>query len=176
MPLDPLAVIKGGPALADVKLEAGPVVYVLDGGSSMRASFDATRVMVGNSIVSLGDKQKFTVLLCREDEDKFLSADYQAGGTSGQAATAEFLKLLAPAGATDIPRALKAALARKPKAIVLLARKVVDDAMELAAGAKQQGTVINTISVNGDAEIDKSMKALAEATGGKSRAFLTGDY
>ena len=54
-PVDRLAVSKIGPAIAgDVKILAGPVVYCLDGGSSMRDTFDGGKVMAGNSIESLG--------------------------------------------------------------------------------------------------------------------------
>lgn len=174
--VDPLAVSRKGPAVAGVKIAAAPVLYCLDGGSSMRDAFDGARVMTANSVESLGDGMKFTVVLCGETEDRFLSADYSGGGPKGKAATLAFLKETVPSGATDLPRALKAALARGPKTIVLLARKVVDDAAEVAAEARKQGVVIHTIAVDPDAEVAASMKKLAETTGGEGRAFYGGAF
>lgn len=175
-PVNPLAVSKTGPAIADVKILAAPVVYCLDGGSSMRDAFDGARVMTANSVESLGEKMRFTVILCGETEDRFLSADYSDGGPKGKAASLAFLRETVPSGATDVPRALKAALGRKPKTIVLVARKVVDDAREVAMDAKKQGVVIHTIAVDGDAEVNASMKRLAEMTGGEGRAFYGGAF
>jgi len=175
-PVNPLAVSKKGPAIADVKIVASPVVYCLDGGSSMRDTFNGAMVMTTNSVASLGAKAKFTVLLCGEAEDKFLSEEFSEGGAKGKAAVKAFLGEAVPTGASDIPRALKAALARKPKTIVLIGRKLVDDAIEIAEEAKTQGVVIHTISVDGDSEVNDSMRKLAETTGGKGRAFYSGEF
>ena len=176
MPVNPLSVVKGAPAVAGLKLQASPVIYILDGGSSMRDVFDGVRVMVGNSVASLGAKNQFTAVLCREDEDKFMGAAYANGGEEGKKALHAFLDLVVPTGASDIPRALKAAVERKCKVIVLVARKTVDDAAEIAAQAKAQGIVINTISVDGDSEVNASMKALAAAGGGEAKAYYSGEF
>jgi hypothetical protein len=168
-PVDLLGVSRRGPAVADVKLARDAVLYVLDGGSGMRDTFDAAVVMTENSILSLTEKGTFGVLLCREGEDEFLSEDFQPGGEKGRTAAQERLRGIAPSGATDLPRALKAALERKPKTLVLFARKPVDDCLDLAQQAKEQGVTIHALVVDGDPEVNQSMKALAEATGGTAR-------
>jgi hypothetical protein len=172
LPPDLLAVSRRGPAVADIKLPEGPVLYVLDGGSSMRDAFDPAVVMTENSILSVTEKGTFTVLLCRETEDEFLSEDFQPGGEKGQAAARERLRNIAPSGATDLPRALKAALERKPKTLVLFARKPVDDCLDLAKQAHEQGVTIHAVVIDGDPEVNQSVKAIADATGGTAR-FVT---
>ena len=174
-----------GPGLVQVAKEprvgkaiklSSPVVYVLDGTSSMRVTFDMGRVLLLKSVESLRDKVTFNVLLCREDEDRWLSPDFQAGGPAGSKAVEEFLLGTAPSGASDIPRALKAALEKKPKAIVLIARKEVDDANSVAGEAKNQGVVIHTIAVDGDPSVNASMKKLSEQTGGQSEELYPYDF
>jgi len=174
--VDPMKVSKEGPAIAGVKLTASPVVYVIDAGSSMREAFDPARVMTETSVLSLGGKVRFNVLLCQEEEDRWMGEDFQEGGTVGRKAIAEFVKGLAPSGATDLPRALKAALEKKPKAIILLARKVVDDTDEVATEAKTAGVPIHTISIDSDPEVSASMKKLAEKTGGESEDYYSTEF
>jgi len=174
--IDPLAVSKEGPAVAGVKLTASPIIFVIDAGSSMRETFDAARVMTGSSAVSLGEKLKFNLLLAEEDEDKFLSPDYTDGGQAGKDAVAKFLEGLAPSGASDVPRALKAALDKDPKVIVLIARKVVDNARDVANEAKGRGVIINTIAIDGDPEVNLSMKKLAELTGGEAEEYYSAEF
>ena len=105
-----------------------------------------------------------------------MAPDYQEGGKKGTEAVGELVKGLAPSGASDIPRALKAAIEKKPKVIVLIARKVVDDAGDVATEAKTLGVVIHTISIDGDPEVNGSMKKLAEQAGGEGKEFYSGEF
>ena len=173
-PIGPLVKIEG-PSVAGIKLTVEPVMYVVDAGSSMQATFDMARKVVAQSIESLGSSRKFTVLLSGEESDKPLGAEFIDGGAKGRTTFEQSVASLAPAGASDLPRALKAALDRKPKIIVLIARKPVHDAMELAAQAKQQSVPIITISLNGDPEANESMKKLSETSGGEFREFYNAD-
>jgi hypothetical protein len=161
-----------GPGVVDIKI-AAPVIYVLDGGSSMRSAFDSARLMVLKSVESLGDG-KFNVIVAGEGQDKVIAPDMAVGGKDGARKYTPMLQETIPTGAADISRALKAAIARKPRTIVLFTRKVVDDAMSLAKQAKAQGTVIHTIVLDGDSEVNESMKKLAEAAGGQARTFSSG--
>ncbi len=158
-----------GPGIVDIKI-AAPVIYVLDGGSSMRSTFDGARLMVLKSVGSLGDG-KFNVVVAGESQDKFIAPDMSAGGKAGALKFTPILQEVIPTGAADIIRALKAAIDKKPKTIVLFTRKPLYDFESLAGQAKAQGTVIHTMVLDGDAEVNELMKKLAEATGGKTRTF-----
>jgi hypothetical protein len=161
-----------GPGVVDIKITP-PVFYVLDGGSSMRSAFDSARLMVLKSVESLGDG-KFNVIVAGEGQDKVVAPDLAVGGKEAAEKLTPVLQNINTSGAADIPRALMAAIARKPRTIVLFTRKVVDDAMSLAEQAKAQGTVIHTIVIDGDREVNESMKKLAEAAGGQARTFSPG--
>lgn len=161
-----------GPGVVDIKV-ATPIIYLLDGGSGMRSAFDSARLVTMHSVTSLGD-DKFNVLVSGEAEDRLLSPDFVPGGKKGVEKLTTFLDVVMPMGASDIPRSLTAALEKKPKTIVLFTRKPVDNAMDLAEQAKAQGTVIHTITIEGDSEVIDSMKRLAEASGGEARDFMAG--
>ncbi len=161
-----------GPGVVDIKITP-PVFYVLDGGSSMQSTFDSARLMVLKSVESLGDG-KFNVIVAGEGQDKVIAPDLAVGGKNGARKYTPMLQEIAPTGAANISRALKAAIARKPRTIVLFTRKVVDDPAGLAGQAKAQGTVIHTIVLDGDSEVNESMKKLAEAAGGQARTFSAG--
>lgn len=166
--------------VADVEFAAGPILYVIDGGSSMRNTLDHAGVLTRSSILSLGKAGlKFNVLLAREEENKVLGEDYRAGGQAGVDAALEFLTTVQASGATDIPKALTDALTRKPKVIVLVVSKPVSDAYEAAEAAKAQGVAIHTVEIWSDypdPETSASLKKVAEITGGKHRSYGTGEF
>jgi hypothetical protein len=174
-PISPLQVRGDKPEIAGLELPAGPVVYCLDGGSSMRDLFDAGALMIINSIGSLKPDAKFTILRCQEGDDEFLSAAFLAGGAEGKKKAHGFFRVYQPSGATDIVRALNGALALKPKVIVLIARKPVDEAVGAANKAKAQGVQIFTVVIDGDEDVVSSMRKLSEITGGKHRAVTSGE-
>jgi hypothetical protein len=156
-----------GPRIRDLKITDGPVAYVVDGGSSMTDTFDAARLALMTSIQTLTPKLTFTILVCGEDKDDALGAEYQPGGDAGKAAAKTFLEPINTAGAANLSRGLKAATDRKPKTIVLISRKVVDDLADQVKEAKKAGIVVHAISIDGDPDVIRSMKALGEAGGGK---------
>ena len=131
--------------------------------------------MIGESVKTLKEEWKFNFLLAGETQDQFLGPEYENSGDGGKVVLMAMLAGSLPSGASNLPRALTAALAKDPKTLVLVARKPVDDALHLAEKAKQQGTVIHTISVNGDAAANASMKKLAQSTGGQSCAVGQAD-
>jgi hypothetical protein len=163
---------KDGAGVVDIKITA-PVIYVMDGGSGMRSVFDSARIAVLNSVESLGDG-KFNVIVAGEGGDTVISPGLTAGGKSAAGKLTPTLQEVIPTGAADISRAITAAIAMKPKTIVLLTRKAVDDPAGLAGRAKAQGTVIHTIVIDGDSEAIESMKKLAGDTGGQTRTFSSG--
>jgi len=154
-----------GPAVADINIEA-PVVYVLDGGSSMRSVFDGAKATMLESIKTL-KSGKFCVIVACEDEDKEVLPEMPTG-SEGASKVLDALPLTA-GGASDLSRAIKAALAKKPKTIVLFAQKPVDDAKALAQQAKSQNTVIDAICIKGDSDAAATLQTLAQGAGGQMR-------
>lgn len=154
------------PRIRDLKITEGPVVYIVDGGSSMGDTFDAARLVLQTSVSSLTPKLSFTIMVCGEDKDEALGAEFQPGGAAGKAAAKTFLEPINTAGAANLSRALKAAADRKPKAIVVISRKVVDDLADQVKEIKKAGIVVHAISIDGDPDVIRSMKALGEAGGG----------
>ena len=179
-PEGPLVVTVQKAGVSDIAFAKGPVIYCIDAGSSMRTTFDGAHAMVRTSVESLKKSDlRFTILLCGEEEDKFMSPEYVDGGEKGSGAAKEFLELIQPGGASDISRSLKAALARKPGTIVLVSSKPVDEAIGVAEEARQQGVVIHAIHIWGDFEdpdTAASMKKLAEAADGQSRSHSIGEF
>jgi hypothetical protein len=163
-----------------VEFEQGPVIYCIDGGSSMRNTFDHARALVKSSVVSLAKSNlKFNLLLAREDGNKFLSPDFLPGGEGGSDAVTKFLSLIQATGATDMAGGLREALSRKPGAIVVLASKPIDDAAAIAEEAGKQGIAIHGIQIWSDfpdPETTETMEKLAKPTGGKARSFGTGQF
>jgi len=161
-----------GPAVADVKI-APPVVYVIDGGSSMRSLFDGGKLTVVQSIKSLNGA-KFNIIVAREGEDKVILSDMTEGNPKGASDAKAAMDDIFAGGATDLARAVKAALAMKPRTIVLITRKPMYEAAELAAAAKDQNTVIHGITIEADSEIVETLKELSAPTGGQTRNLSPG--
>jgi len=173
---------QGSVVAGNVKLDS-PIVYVLDGGGSMREVFNFAVAITRLSIRTLRESDQFTVLLCRDkgsgeegtsrpaQGELFMPGGYLPGKGESESEVKKFLETVTPVGATDTPGALQAAMERKPKTIVLFARKLVDDALEVGAKAKEQGIRIVTVTMDSDESVQKSMAELAKAAGGQSRSY-----
>ena len=172
--VNPLVSSGSGPMAAGFKIEP-PVVYVLDSSSSMRQTFDYALVIARASVNSLKADQKFGVVLAREEADKLMPGGLLGGGPPGAKALNDFLATADRTGATNINRALLAALDQKPRTVVLLARKPVDSAMPAARRAKAEGVKIFAVALDADEESIGSMEALAKAADGDCRAYSQGD-
>lgn len=157
------------PAVSDIRI-AAPVIYVIDGGSGMRGHIDGAKVVVDRSIRSLAGGA-FNVIVAGEGEDKVLLADMTAGGDASADEAMKALKGIFAMGASDVVRAVKAALAKKPKTVVVFTRKPIYDAADLASAAKAQKTVIHAVAirVQGDDEVIDTLKGLSQPTGGAFR-------
>ena len=130
-----------------------------------------TRVSVG----SLSDSDQFTVLLCKDvdDKDQFMEEGYRKGANTR--IVEKFLDKYTCKGLTDVNRAIKAALERQPKTIVLFSGKPVGEAMEAAKAAKAKGVRIIAIAMGDRPDVEKTMADLARATGGQSRTYYLSD-
>ena len=167
------------PAVAGIKIDS-PVLYVLDAGLTMREVFNYAVGMTRISVRGLTGGRKFNIILCREGEEsdeswyEVLLDDYETGGMDGDELVQETLEAVDRVGATDVSLAMRAALAMKPRMIVLFARKPLDDVEQIGRQARQQGVRIVTISLDADEEVKQSLGRLAEITGGQSRAYSYG--
>ena len=125
--------------------------------------------MVTGSIKTLSGG-KFNVLVAREEGDKIILSDMTAGTAGAADKVKADLEQIFPGGASNIEAALKTALAKKPKTIVLFTQKPLYTAAGIASSAKAQGTVIDSIAIEGfnDTELNSTMKELTGPTGGKS--------
>jgi len=166
----PFTVGPEGPTVAgDVRIET-PVIYCLDAGGGMRNVFDFAVWMTRASLKSLRKDDRFSVMACMEDEDKLMPGHWRDADQAGRSAAKRFLEPIERLGATDLDRALRAAVALKPKTIVLFTNKPVD-ADRLAKTADAGGVRIVAISLDGDSETDASLARLAKAAGGEFRTF-----
>ena len=149
---------------------AGPVIYVLDCGGSMKNVFDYARYMARLSIFSLKPGQKFNIVLSTEEGEKLLGSQDRAGGAEGEAAVRDFL-LIMPRGSESIEKALEAAIARHPRTIVLFRRDAIENSKAIADKAKSAGVVVVAVGLGSDAGAKDSLSALCGATGGKCQVF-----
>jgi DNA-directed RNA polymerase subunit RPC12/RpoP len=171
---NPLIAVKADrPTVADIPI-AAPVMYCLDGGSSMREAFNYTGKMVRLSLRTLKGG-RFNVVLLTEAGNKLAGEGY-LDGAAGDEKVKEFFAGPYPGGATNIEKGLEQALDSRPATVVLFAAKSLDPAGvdRLAAKAKGQRTVISCVILSGNEAVVESLSRLARQTGGRSRAFTLG--
>ena len=171
-----------GPGIDGMKIDS-PIIYCIEGGSSMGRTLNYAAAMTRVSIRSLTAEHKFNVLLGEEGGEpaeswyRFVLDGYKDGGEAGEQAVAPLLDEVTGAGAPNVSRLVKAALAYKPKprTIVFFACKPVDEAGKLGKLAKAQDVLIVTICLTDEAAIAKTMAKLAETSGGTGRAHSARD-
>ena len=171
-----------GSGIDGMKIDS-PIIYCIEGGSSMQGTLNYAVAMTRVSVRSLTADHKFNVVLGEEggqaDESwfRFLLKDYNGGGEAGEHAIAKPLDDVAGTGAPDVSRLFKAVLSRKPipHTIVFFACKPIPEAEELGKLAKAQGVKIVTICLTNEASISGPMAKMAELTGGDSRAHSIRD-
>ncbi|HAU36643.1 MAG TPA: hypothetical protein DCX07_02865 [Phycisphaerales bacterium] len=173
-PANPFQAASPGTVAGNVPV-AAPVIYLIDGGSSMKSGFDYAAHFTRTSILSLKAEQKFNVLVSLEEGDVALSDEFQDGGEEGAKKAKDFLYKVqdsgAGIGASDIPRAMDAALAKKPGTIVLFLRKVLNDPPALAAKLQAAKVRIVILSLDSDSQAIGSAEALVKGAGGVSRTY-----
>jgi len=151
-----------------------PVVYLLDSSWSMSDFLDPAAAVVRYSIRSLGPQQKFNVMVAREDGLALLSEGWLSGGDEGDARAGEFFRKYLPAGAAELGSGLSRALAARPKTVVLLAAKALQEPGPLIEQARAQNTAILTVSLGAYPEVSEQFSELARQTGGDCAEFSLG--
>jgi len=168
----------------DIKIEA-PVVYVIDGGSSMGRMLDFALRMTRASVRSLKGDQKFNIVISMEEKDRILSPEDVGGGLAGDKKASEFIEQVVDAGAgygaSDLARAMDAATEKKPRTVVLFVsmKQVPDgqgpDGLGMAEKLKAAGVKVVALSLNSDPSSIESAAKLADTTGGVARSYLAGE-
>ena len=149
-----------------------PVIYVIDGGDTMKDLYDFSGAIARLSIRNLSEGDSFTILLSRDvgEKDEFMDERYRTG--ANERAARKFLSQHTCRGLSDLPRALKAALAREPKTIVLFSAKPVDDVIDLAKEAAGKGVRFVAVTMGDQPGTRQSMIKLARATKGHFRWYV----
>jgi len=161
-----------GPAIAGMAIDT-PVVYIIDGGSSMRNMLDYGIGIVYASVRSLRSRDEFTIMLAGEDDDALMEGGYRDGDDEGRKAAWEFLDASHVDGEADISRAVRAAMALDPEpdTIVLVAQGPMVDQMAVAEEAAQKGIVLLTVGLDCNQDFQEMMQSWASRTGGQSQWY-----
>ncbi len=150
---------------------AGPVVYVLNASSAMRDLYDPAVAVVRYSIRAMGGVGQFNIIVLAEEGVKPMTGAWITGGDAGDTKAKEFLRDCQPAGATDLADGFRRAMALKPKTIVVLTDKAVDNADSLTQQAKQSGIKIFAVMLESPPDAVAVMEKLTAGTGGQCRQF-----
>ncbi len=150
---------------------AEPVVYVLNASSAMRDLYDPSVALVRYSIRAMGGAGQFNIIVLAEESVKPMAGAWITGGDAGDMKAKEFLRDCQPAGATDLTDGFRRAMALKPKTIVVLTDKAVNDADSLAQQAKQTGIKIFAVMLESPPDAVAVMEKLTAGTGGRCRQF-----
>lgn len=168
--------VLNGPGIDGMKIDS-PIIYCIEGGSSMSETRDYAVLMTYISVQTLSPSHLFNVVIGEEggaDDSswyRFILPDYISGGPAGKEAIRAPLSTTSGAGAPSVKRLLTAALAVKPKphTIVFFANKEIPEAEELGKLAKEKGIKIVTICMTKkEPLIINHMAKLAEVSGGTS--------
>jgi hypothetical protein len=166
------AAIGGLSVLGEIKI-APPVVYVIDGGASMSDTYDAAFALTRGSIKTLASDQKFSVVVAGESQDGQMG-DFVGGGPAGVGAAKKFFEeVRAGYGASNLARAIDAALALKPATIIIFCRKPVPG--EAGEKAKAGGAKVVGIAMDAGSDCLDSLAEIARQTGGQAKALSKGD-
>jgi phage FluMu protein Com len=162
-----------GPSVAGAIKITPPVVYVIDGGGGMAETYDAAFSLSRGSIKTLASDQKFSVVVAGESADAKMG-DLIGGGSAGAAAAKRFLlEIPAGHGASNLARAIDAALAMKPSTIIIFCRKAIPD--DTAAKAKAGGVKIVGIAMDAGGDVIDNLTEAAKQTGGEVKALSKRD-
>ncbi len=167
----------GAAMVAGITVET-PVLFCIDTGSTMRVYWDYAVAIARVSVRPMKADQKFNVMFFTEGDDEggewfmLVAKKFSPGGSAGE----ELIKQadVSPGGATDLSVGLKAAFAQKPRTIVLFVRKDIEDILPLGSEARSMGIKIITIALDADPSVKADLAKLADACGGESRAYSSG--
>ena len=150
-----------------------PVVYCLQAGKGNLNEYEGARVMTNLSIRTLSEDEEFTVVVCAGGKVRFLSEEFIPGGAAGAIRADEFLAAVKTGGEAPLVAGIRAAMARQPRSIVVLAWSKIEDE-GLAVDARGRGVRILTVGIEPDPAASESLERLAEATGGRHRDLGSG--
>lgn len=166
MPTTNPLTIKG---IAGMKF-ATPVVFILDGTSAMKQSFDYGVALVRYSIRAMDTTDKFNLIVVGEEGLPSPSEDWLTGGQAGDEQVKNFLSVYVPAGAAELYPAVVRAISLRPRSIVIITRRALENPESIIEKASKASIRIYSIGLeylqNGALQV---MKTLANKTGGGFR-------
>lgn len=168
---NPFAGVKSGAAsIAGIEITA-PVMFVVDGGTSMVDSISYAQQMVRLSLRTLKD-QKVNVLLLTEAGNKLASETYLPAAGADEKVKALFAQPFVK-GRTDLEQGALEALDAKPATVVLMIAKSIgkDAVARVVARAKEVKAVIHCMILTDGPSVAEAMAELAKQSGGQSKAF-----
>ena len=155
---------------------ASPVIFILDGTSSMQQSFDLGVALIRYSILAMEAGEKFNLIIACEEGLLSLSNDWLGGGEKGDERVKKFFSAYAPAGAADLFPAVARAISKRPKSIVIIANRPVKDADKIIDEAVKASVKIYIVAFEPlEADVKEIMKTLASKTGGDFRHLTTSE-
>ena len=147
-----------------------PVIFILDGTSSMQQLFDFGVALIRYSILAMGAGEKFNLIVVSEEGLFSPSDDWLEGGKDGDKRVKEFLSAYAPAGTADLFPAIARAILKKPKSIVIITNRSISNANKIIEKAHKASIKIYLVGLEPlEAGALETMKILASKTGGDFR-------
>ena len=173
LPNNPFAVSPAAAVLGNVRINPS-VIYVVDTSANMARVFDYASGIILASARSLTNPHEFSIRLCGEKSDRYLSGGYLLAGSDSTESAKEFLKSGRCHGAANIARGMRAALAKDPNTIVLLCRTDAEALKGLAKKITDQGVAIVIVALDASKGECKSLAKFAESVAGQSHAYTRG--
>lgn len=185
---NPFIVSEDGPRVCNSIEITAPVVYLIDGGDAMGDLYLYARDAMRASMLSLGNKNSFGVVIAGETQAVHVGKKMFRGGESGDKGTKPLLRsnydesvsdkpdqaVVEIAGASDLARGIGKALSLKPKTLVMFVRNAeIPDPQ--AAGEQIALAKVRLVLVAFGYEYDEqkdSYEALVQAAGGASKLIL----
>jgi hypothetical protein len=168
-----------GPAFADVPLNTGSVVYLLDRSQANEEVLDHLKAAVYYSVKSLGPDRRFQILFWSHPNEDIVAYPPEglARATEDEVQRAgQALDHVFSYGNTDLAPALERAVAARPDAIVIATAKglyLEDDTLALVETAlKGTAIKVHTFAL-GETE-SHVLKEIAARTGGSYRELSYG--
>ncbi len=142
-----------------------PVVYCLDGDTSMGSYFPYAARMTGVSLRALTDAYSAQVLLV----GRLPTESIVITGGAGDSALNQALAGFTPGDGEDIDGVVERAISSGPATVVIITRRMVD--LSLADRAIEAGVTLVTVGISPSTRVADRLRDLAQRTGGESRIF-----
>lgn len=176
----PSATPDGGPStgkFCNNPISGSTVIYAIDRGNSIANDFDELKLVVAESIRSLGPDRKFAVVLWNNGRDDMAFPNEGLRNATSDQITQLHRQIdpVQAGGASRLRGALERALSRHPDSVVIVTSKPKlddDDNAALASASDNSKVKIYSFVVNAENSV---LKMTAKPTGGDYRSITSND-